>query len=122
MGGTVLVGEDDQGVQAVLSELLTSAGYEVVLADDGRELKRCIEEGLRPSVILLDLTMPGADGYDFLAWRASSPQARQLPVVVYSASDFNALLLRTFKVSAVLGKPADTDELLKALSEATASE
>jgi two-component system chemotaxis response regulator CheY len=122
MGGTVLVGEDDQGVQSVLSELLTSAGYEVVLAGDGRELKRCVEEGLRPSVILLDLTMPGADGYDFLAWRASSPLARQLPVVVYSASDFNALLLRTFKVSAVLGKPADTDELLKALSDAAASE
>jgi CheY-like chemotaxis protein len=77
MGGTVLVGEDDQGVQAVLSELLTSAGYEVVLAGDGRELKRCVEEGLRPSVILLDLTMPGADGYDFriVSMTSSTPNS-----------------------------------------------
>jgi CheY-like chemotaxis protein len=120
MRASVLVGEDDDGIQGALFELLTSAGYEVVVADDGRDMKQLIEDGLRPSVILLDLMMPGANGYDFLAWRATCPQARHLPVVVYSASNFNEMLLRSFAVTSVLTKPADADGLLIAIANATA--
>jgi CheY-like chemotaxis protein len=118
---TVLVGEDDEGVRAAVSELLANAGYEVILAEDGREMKKLIEDGLRPSVILLDLSMPGANGYDFLAWRMICPEALQAPVVIYSGSAFNQVQLRRFGISAVLAKPTDPHELLAVLSRTSAS-
>lgn len=121
MARTVLVGEDDDDVRIALSELLTNAGYDVISAEDGREMKKLIDDGLRPSVILLDLTMPGANGYDFLAWRMTSSEARQVPVVVYSGSAFNQVLLRTFSVRAVLAKPTDPHDLLNALATASGS-
>ena len=117
----VLVGEDDGDARDIASELLSEAGYEVVSADDGREMKRLIEAGLRPSAILLDLTMPRADGYDFLAWRASSPRLRRLPVVIHSASAFNEVLLRALGVDEVLAKPASSEDLLGAVARAVAS-
>jgi CheY-like chemotaxis protein len=117
----VLVGEDDSDARDVASELLSEAGYDVVSADDGREMKRLLEAGLRPDAILLDLTMPRADGYDFLAWRASSPDVRRLPVVIHSASAFNEVLLRLLGVHEVLTKPASSEDMLKAVARAVAS-
>src|ERR1700694_1689 len=80
----VLIGEDDPDIQDAVSELLATAGYEVVLAGDGQELAALLDGGLRPNVILLDLMMPRVNGYDFLAWRGGRPELRQIPVVVFS--------------------------------------
>jgi len=114
----VLIGEDDPDIQEAVSELLASAGYEVIRAGDGREMAALLDDGLRPAVILLDLMMPGVNGHDFLAWRGVRPDLRTIPVVVFSASDFDAVLLRTQMISALLVKPATAQQLLSAISQA----
>ena len=114
----VLVGEDDPDIQDAVSELLASAGYEVIRAGDGREMATLLDDGLRPAVILLDLMMPGVNGHDFLAWRGVRPDLLRIPVVVFSASDFDAVLLRTQMISALLVKPASAQQLLSAISQA----
>jgi two-component system, NtrC family, response regulator AtoC len=118
---TVLVGEDDRDAQEAVSEILSTAGYDVVCADDGRELKTLLQGGLRPAAILLDLSMPRADGYDFLAWRAGQQELRKVPVVVYSGATFNEMQLRMFGVARVLAKPASADELLAGIAAAVGS-
>ena len=118
----VLVGEDDPDIQDAVSELLASAGYEVVCADDGQEMAAFLDGGLHPTVILLDLMMPRVNGYDFLAWRGVRPHLRQIPVVVFSASACNEVLVRAQQVSALLVKPVPAQELLSAISRAAGRE
>ena len=112
----VLIGEDDPDIQDAVSELLATAGYEVVLACDGQELAALLDGGLRPNVILLDLMMPRVNGYDFLAWRGVRPELRQIPVVVFSASACNEVLVRAQQITALLVKPVAAQDLLSALS------
>ncbi len=115
---TVLVGEDDPDIQDAVTELLTTAGYDVIRAGDGREMASVLDAGLRPSVILLDLMMPGVNGHDFLAWRGARPDLRRIPVVVYSASVFNEVLIRAQTIAAIVVKPSTAEELLSAISRA----
>ena len=79
--GSVLVVDDDADVRALVSELLTRAGYEVSEAPNGREaLKSLFDE--RPDLVLLDISMPELDGW------ATLDRIRELsdvPVVMLSA-------------------------------------
>ena len=59
--GCVLVVDDDRSIREMLSEYLTSEGYEVVLAEDGNSMRTAIERSA-PDLVLLDLKLPQEDG------------------------------------------------------------
>lgn len=86
----VLVVDDDRDIRGTLGQVLEEEGYETAVAADGREALRLLREGLRPCVILLDLTMPGMDGWDFRADQLRDPELRTIPVVVITAAGFRA--------------------------------
>lgn len=81
---TILVVDDDAGQRAVVSELLSARGYAVVVACDGQEAVELLQAGLRPSVIVLDLTMPRMDGRAFLRHLRDAEHST-VPVLVTSA-------------------------------------
>ena len=62
LSGAVLLVEDDVDVRNAACDLLESEGSTVIAAGDGREALDLLRAGLRPSVIVLDLTMPRMDG------------------------------------------------------------
>ena len=62
---TVLVADDEEDVRFLLSRLLGDVGYEVLLAEDGLEALERIEAS-RPDLMILDLMMPGLDGWGVL--------------------------------------------------------
>jgi signal transduction histidine kinase/DNA-binding response OmpR family regulator len=84
-GGPVLVVEDDPEQREMMTRLLKKSGYESVCASDGNEALKTLDE-CRPSLILLDLMMPGMDGFDFLAALHRRPGPSP-PVVVITAKD-----------------------------------
>ena len=59
--GCVLVVDDDRSIRELLSEYLSSEGYEVVLAEDGNSMRSAIERSA-PDLVLLDLKLPQEDG------------------------------------------------------------
>lgn len=63
---TILVVDDDADQRAGVTAFLSTGGYEVVGACDGREALDLLLSGLRPTLIVLDLTMPRMDGWCFL--------------------------------------------------------
>jgi two-component system response regulator MprA len=83
---TVLLVDDEQDVLRALSELLESEGYKVVTATDGRDALERLHGGLRPDVILLDLMMPGMDGWDFRQEQLKDDDLGSIPVIVISAA------------------------------------
>ena len=84
MAQCVMVVEDDEELNEVLSYNLTRAGYRVVQQHDGRE---AMEAMLRepPDLLLLDLMLPGADGWEICRFVAQTPELQQIPVVIHSA-------------------------------------
>ena len=86
---TVLVIDDAEDVRVALKELLRFEGFVAKTAGDGREALDLLLGGFRPCAILLDLMMPGMNGWDFRAEQMRVPELAAIPVAVLSAS-YNA--------------------------------
>jgi CheY-like chemotaxis protein len=83
-GRAILVVDDDPDLRTLVAELLSERGYAVVVACDGQDAVELLEHGLRPCLIVLDLTMPRMDGWAFLAHLRKSARSA-VPVLVTSA-------------------------------------
>lgn len=84
----VLVVEDDVDTRLALVQILTISGYLVATAGDGAQaLDYLVRSGGSACLVLLDLHMPGMDGFAFLRAKDGLPELRDIPVVVYSAVD-----------------------------------
>jgi CheY-like chemotaxis protein len=84
--GSVLVIDDDPDFREICRRTLASAGWLIVEAEDGRAGLARLEEQ-RPAVILLDLIMPGLDGFEFIEELKKHPDWRHVPVLVLTAKD-----------------------------------
>ncbi len=81
----VLVVEDDTDLRESLSQALRDHGFGVTPATNGQEALDLLHAGARPSVILLDLMMPGLNGWQLRAALRRDPGLAQIPQVVISA-------------------------------------
>ncbi len=110
----ILVIDDDADIRDAVTEVLSFEGFEVFAAAEGEQgLVRCRQ--LRPDLILLDLMMPGMNGWDFLrALRREEPIART-PVVVVSALG----RVPELQVAGFLPKPFGLDALVALVRSAT---
>jgi NtrC-family two-component system sensor histidine kinase KinB len=79
----VLVADDDPMVGEVVGRFLSAAEFEVELVHDGLEAMNRVTS-LKPALLVLDLSMPGMDGYEVLGQLRSDPATRDLPVLVLS--------------------------------------
>src|SRR5262249_10437261 len=85
----VLVVDDDPDVRRHLRGLLETQGWEVDEAGDGREALDRIAQN-PPGLILLDLVMPGMDGFEFLVELRRRPEGRSVPAILLTAKDLTA--------------------------------
>jgi DNA-binding response OmpR family regulator len=82
----VLVADDDPALLRMIRAQL-AAHYEVSLAEGGESALRMIEEGLVPDIILLDIDMPGLDGYETLERLRAGPDTEDIPVIFLTGMD-----------------------------------
>jgi DNA-binding response OmpR family regulator len=109
----VLIAEDDAAIRSFLAQALADEGYVVATADNGAvALERC--EEFAPDLIVLDLTMPIADGFHFLHHRRERCAA---PVVVISAAPDAETLTEDLGVAAFVAKPFDVRVLVETLAQ-----
>jgi CheY-like chemotaxis protein len=87
--GTVLVVDDDPAVRRLVFETLQGNGIDLREAADGESALAEIAAE-KPDVLILDLMMPGLDGFDVLGRLQESPETRLLPVVVLTARRLTA--------------------------------
>ena len=115
---SVLIVDDDPDCADALKDTLQDVGYEVSTARSATDALRALDSAPRPSVIILDLLMPGMSGEDFLAHRRGDPALAEIPVIVVSATPPQPALDRG---TPVLRKPVDPAELLEILASVTSS-
>jgi CheY-like chemotaxis protein len=81
---TILVVEDNEPSRDVLSRRLERGGYRVLLAMDGRQAVS-VAHASKPDLILMDLGLPGIDGFEATRQLKSDAATRHIPVIVLSA-------------------------------------
>jgi len=113
----VLIIDDDAMYLKVMEELLSQNGWQVLLAKDG-DAGIKLARAHQPSVVLLDLLMPGTNGFQVCRALRSDPSLREIRIVVTSGRQFGSDRQTAFAAGAnhYLVKPIKTEELLQSLS------
>ena len=111
--GTILVVDDQAANVRVVGTLLGRKGYTVIPAHSGSEALAAVAQQA-PDLILLDMMMPGMDGFELLAALREMPGLHKVPAVFLTAAQDRDLLLRAFDAGAVdyVTKPFMPEELL----------
>lgn len=109
----VAIVEDDAEFRNMLRELLEEENYRVIAVGNGAEALEKLRGASIPSVILLDVSMPVMDGFDFLRHRKDDPQLSAVPVVLVTNAKPHER--PTAGVNDVVRKPIDIDEILFAI-------
>jgi CheY-like chemotaxis protein len=109
----VCVVDDDPDIRDIVALVLESNGYRVIVARDGADaLAQLRREPGCCCVILLDLMMPGVNGWEFRALQTRDPELSRIPVLVLSGVHQLAAQAKQMQAAAYLQKPVDLDRLL----------
>lgn len=113
----VLVVDDEPAMLKVSEMTLTQAGFNVLTMDDPVEALGEIREGLRPDVIVSDVSMPQLDGFAFYEKVREIPELRSVPFLFLTALEDRRSMRRGMTLGAddYLTKPVQKDELLEAV-------
>jgi DNA-binding NtrC family response regulator len=117
---TILVVDDELGIRALLSEILTDEGHTVELAENAAQA-RSARERFKPDLVLLDIWMPDVDGITLLKeWGAGAMLS--MPVIMMSGHGTidTAVEATKFGASAFLEKPITLQKLLRAVDQTLA--
>ena len=112
-----LVVEDDEHIAYMLRFMLERAGYEVILAGDGRDAQAVIANVAPVDVVLLDLMLPYVSGYQLISEIRDNHNWRYVPIVVLSGKVLESDIVRTLDLGAndYVTKPFRPEELLARL-------
>ena len=115
-GAQVLLVEDNELNQQVALELLGAAGVQVVVASNGEQAVRCVEETAY-DLVLMDLQMPVMDGFEATRQIRAQPDFRQLPILAMTANALAGDRERSLAagMNDHITKPIDPDELFEVL-------
>lgn len=116
---TVLVVDDEADVRLIARVVLQADGWEVQEAASGEAALAYVEANGLPDLLLLDVRMPGIDGWEVLRALRAAPDRADLPVVVFTAdlgarSEAPAQLLDR---DVMLAKPFLVDDLLRVVRD-----
>lgn len=110
----VLLIEDDASIRQVVGYALSDEGYQVAVAPDGQAALEAVSRQ-QPDVILLDMKMPGMDGWEFVKlYRMRYGHAA--PIIVFTAAQDAAQRAADVGVEGYISKPFDLDVLVKRVS------
>ncbi|HAX87738.1 MAG TPA: diguanylate cyclase response regulator [Cyanobacteria bacterium UBA11370] len=111
--GTILIVDDTPSNLEVLFEFLTNAGFKVLVAIDGESAIQKVEY-VCPDVILLDVIMPGIDGFETCRRLKNNPSTQDIPVIFMTALAQTSVVVKGFELGAVdyITKPTQQEIVL----------
>lgn len=115
-GPTILIVEDEEVIREMLGHVLRDEGYRVLCAGQGEEALDLLRREA-VDLLLLDLMLPGLDGYGVLEAIGKSSSMGAIPVIVVSAVNVRRERLRGTNVVRVLRKPVGLEAFLQVISE-----
>lgn len=115
---TLLVVDDDPVLRECLEEVLRHQGYRVLTAGDGEEGLRLTRQQ-RPDLIILDVALPGMDGFRVATLIKGDPALQKIPIILYSGrlEDSFAVLAYETKAEYFLPKGGSIQPILEAIRQ-----
>jgi DNA-binding response OmpR family regulator len=115
MGNKILVVDDDPEISSLVQYSIEALGHEVKICDNGREVIDTLRS-YRPDLLVLDVMLPGVDGYSLATQISEDAELSKMPIVVLSALEPSRTMFQRFsQVVAFLTKPFNTDDLMEAV-------
>lgn len=121
----ILLVEDNPGDVRLVQEAFKDAKLKnrITVAKNGNEALEILHRkgqygnALKPDVVLLDLNLPGQNGFDILAKMKGSPELAHIPVVILSGSRAEQDIARSYQLSAscYITKPLDLQQLMEVI-------
>jgi HAMP domain-containing protein/CheY-like chemotaxis protein/signal transduction histidine kinase len=117
LGETVLLVDDDARNIFALSSVLERRGMRVLTATTGTEAIEVLQKEPAVAIVLMDIMMPGMDGYETMQVIRSEPKFRRLPILALTAKAMKGDREKCLEAGAsdYLAKPVNTEQLLSAL-------
>ena len=114
----ILVVDDDEHILRSLAQYLELEDFDVTTASSGTEALQRFEEST-PDLMVLDVMMPGMDGFEVLQKVRQGADTAALPVLMLTARDQHADIMKGYQMGATsyLVKPFNLDELVEAINE-----
>ncbi len=122
MGARILIAEDEVNIAESLSFILGRAGYDVDAVADGEAALRQVRK-LMPDLLILDVMLPGMNGFELLKTLRADARLKHLPVIVLTArtQPHDRELAESIGVAAYLTKPFSNRDLVAHVSRLTAA-
>ncbi len=118
----ILIVDDDSDIRKVLKARLELSGFKCFTAKDGREaVKRAKYNS--PSLIILDLVMPGMDGFETYKSLKADEHTKNIPIIAYTAQDADIVAekgIAALDIVEFILKPFDTEVLMLAINKSLA--
>jgi len=111
---SILLVEDDAVLAETLERYLSAHRLSVTVVESEEDAARMLRSGLRPGLVILDINLPGATGWDLLR-DGAYVESGSPPVVVTTATDVPQRRLREFAVAGYLPKPFPIPALMSAI-------
>jgi len=108
----ILIIDDYPDIRDGLEAVLASEGFIVETAANGREALYALHEGLRPSLILMDLMMPVMNGFEFREQQLRTPEIADIPVIAYSGVINASHAAHQLRAAAYLENPEDIERVI----------
>ena len=120
MGNKILVVDDDPEISSLVQYTLESLGHQSKVCDNVREVMDILRS-YQPDLLVLDVMLPGIDGYSLATQISEDEQLGKMPIIVLSALEPSRTMFQRFsQVAAFLTKPFNTDDLMEAVKNGLA--
>jgi CheY-like chemotaxis protein len=114
---TILIADDSSDIRTMMRYLLNDLGFAVVEAADGYEAVRLARQ-CQPVLILLDLCMPGIDGWEVAARLRADPALEEVPILAMTAYNVSSAILAALHAGCqqVVAKPFDLHDISRRIT------
>jgi DNA-binding response OmpR family regulator len=113
----ILIVEDDPSFSRAINHIIQKEGYDVITASNGLTGLRMAKDD-KPDLLILDVMLPGLDGFEICSRLRNEPQTAKLPIIMLSAKGQDADKTTGLKVGAneYLTKPVNRELLLEKMT------
>ncbi len=110
----VYIIEDDDDAQSLIKMGLKKAGFDVYTYANGFPVLEMLNNW--PDAFILDIGLPGVNGFEVFKWLKANNQARDIPVIFLSGNPELPAIAREYGVDAYLEKPFEMEELVNKIN------
>lgn len=116
---TIVIVDDENDILELVKDILETANYRVLTANNGKEALEILEQRV-PDLVILDMMMPGMSGREIAEWIRKNPKTKDVKIIFLTVANFSETgkdMLKKLKVGDYITKPFENEDLLRRIKQ-----